>query len=74
MNAVVGLLNALSPLVSSSMPLLLLLGGWWIKRLTDKQSRDLKAHSDDNVTKIQNTVTSASGTFKALSGAKSDGP
>lgn len=84
MKYVVELLTALTPFLQAATPMLLLLLPWVFKRINDKavaaqnkvmaetaaaQTKELKAHSDDNREQIKNTVVSATGTHKTLSDA-----
>lgn len=65
MKYLLDLINAITPFMIAGMPLWMMLGGWWIKRQADKQTEDLKSHSDENREKIKDAVVSSSGTFKA---------
>lgn len=62
MNGFIAVLKELGPIITAATPVLLILVSWWT---TKRQTKDLKAHSDENMTKIQTTV-SETGTHKAL--------
>jgi hypothetical protein len=69
-NDLIELIRAFTPLVEAAMPVLLLLVGWWIKKqnqkATDQQTKELKAHSDENRVKITDSVVAATGDHKIL--------
>ena len=54
-NAVVKICQVLMPLLLVAVPILL-----------SRQTRDLKAHSDENAKSIKEAVTAATGTHKTL--------
>lgn len=70
MKSLIELINALGPFLQYATPLLLVLIPLWIrsdnKKIAAEQTKQLMAHSDGNADKIVDKVTSASGTFKAL--------
>lgn len=70
MKYLVELITALTPFVAAATPVLLVLVGWWINKQNKKtaaaQTKDLMAHSDGNVEKIADKVSSASGTHPIL--------
>jgi hypothetical protein len=59
----VAVLRELGPIITAATPVLLILVNWYVTR---RQTRDLKAHSDENRAQIQSTVASSSGTYRKL--------
>ena len=71
MNSFVAVLKELGPVITAATPVLLILVNWYV---TSRQTKNINEHSTATTNEVKSAITSATGTFKALPGAKSDGP
>ncbi|MFM2290166.1 MAG: hypothetical protein RL684_3309 [Pseudomonadota bacterium] len=76
MKAFIELLRAFEPLIITLMPVITMFAAWWIKnhsdRTADKQTQELKAHSDENrvltMKQLPDKIAEATGTHRQLEG------
>ena len=63
MSSTADVLISLAPIITAATPVVLVVVNWWVTR---QQSKDLKAHSDENMAKINAVTAESTGTHKIL--------